>query len=74
MTVRFLKLKADQIVSLLAEVDQKVPLAVLTKKYTVSSTSIWKWGDTEDWMRSGLFLRGAEDAANKPGVTSKGFE
>ena len=42
--MRFLKLKADQIVGLLAEVDQKVPLAVLTKRYGVSSTSIWKWG------------------------------
>jgi putative transposase len=42
--MRFLKLKAEQIVSLLAEVEQKVPLAVLTEKYGVSSTTIWKWG------------------------------
>ena len=42
--MRFLKLKAEQIVSLLAEVQQKVPLAVLTEKYGVSSTTIWKWG------------------------------
>lgn len=42
--MRFLRLQADQIVSLLQEVDQKVPLALLAKKYGVSSTSIWKWG------------------------------
>lgn len=42
--MRFLKLQADQVVSLLEEVDRKVPLALLTKKYGVSSTSIWKWG------------------------------
>ena len=29
---------------LASEVDQNVPLAVLTEKYGASSTSIWKWG------------------------------
>ena len=42
--MRFLKLKADQVVSLLKEVEQKVPRAILTKKYGVSNASIWNWG------------------------------
>lgn len=41
--MRFLKLEAEQIVSLLEEVDRKVPRAILTKKYGVSKASIWNW-------------------------------
>src|SRR4051794_33018793 len=41
--MRFFKLNAEQVVSLLAEVQQKVPLAVLTRKYGISATSIWNW-------------------------------
>jgi len=52
--VRFLKLQADQVVNLLHEVDRKVPLAILTKKYGISSTSIWNWGRYRgldaDWL------------------------
>jgi putative transposase len=41
--MRFLKLNADQVVSLLGEVQQKVPRAVLARKYGISPTSISNW-------------------------------
>lgn len=42
--MRFQRLQANQVVCLLKEVEQKVPRAVLTRKYGVSNTSIWNWG------------------------------
>ena len=52
--MRFLKLTADQVASLLSEVDRKVPWALLTKKYGISSTSIWNWrryrGLDAEWL------------------------